>query len=63
VTAIQKPPDSQTSRILTLRVPVRLEQQLGALALRDANSLSATVRRLIALGIRAESLTEPEHRG
>ena len=55
--------DSQVSRILTLRVPARLEQQLGAVAVRDANSLSATVRRLIAIGLRADSDAERERRG
>jgi hypothetical protein len=43
------------SRIVTLRVPERLERQLEAAAQRDGNPLSATIRRLICAGLRAES--------
>lgn len=43
-------------RIVTIRLPNTLERQLTVIAQRDANGLSATVRRLLSLGIRTETL-------
>ncbi len=44
-----------SSRIITIRLPHTLDQQLATIAERDANTVSGTVRRLIRLGIRTES--------
>lgn len=43
-----------TSRILTVRIPSRLEDQLKLIARRDANSVSAALRRLLMIGLRME---------
>lgn len=50
------------SKVISLRVPAQLERQLEALAARDANSVSATARRLISIGIRSEQ-SEADRRG
>jgi len=39
------------SRTIAFRVPNRLERELEALARREGNPLSATVRRLVSLGL------------
>jgi Arc/MetJ-type ribon-helix-helix transcriptional regulator len=44
-----------TSRIISVRVPEHLERQLEALAQRDANSVSATVRRLLSYAVSREA--------
>ena len=46
--------DSASTRIFPFRLPRDLEQQLRAVAAREHNTLSATVRRLISVGLRAE---------
>ena len=57
-------PDAPTisSKIISLRIPAHLEQQLEALASRDHNSLSATARRLISIALRSEQ-EEADRRG
>lgn len=47
-------PQANHSRILTIRFPSGLQEQLEALANRDANSISSVVRRLVTAGLRAE---------
>lgn len=42
------------SRIIAVRFPVTLERQLEAIATRDSNTVSATLRRLVSIGLRAE---------
>ena len=48
------PDDAALGGRLQLRVPGHLEAQVTSIAKRDANSVSATIRRLLALGIRTE---------
>ena len=45
------------SRTIAFRVPERLERELSALAEREGNPLSATVRRLVSLGLDNERRT------
>ena len=47
-----------TSRTISFRAPEHLEKQLEALAARDANSVSATVRRLVASALRSAEADE-----
>jgi hypothetical protein len=49
------PTPSTKSKIVAVRMPDCLEKQLGAIAERDSNSISATVRRLLTIGLRVES--------
>lgn len=39
-------------RVVSIRIPPQIEQRLEALAVRDANSVSAVVRRLLATALR-----------
>lgn len=55
-------PTPDVSRVFTFRIPSHLEQQLESLARRDANTVSATVRRLITLGLRTELRTGDQDR-
>ena len=58
------PTPSLESKIVAVRMPARLERQLGVIAERDSNSISATVRRLLMIGLRSESRTsEASDRG
>ena len=43
-----------SERRMQLRLPGDLYQQLRALAQQDASTISAVVRRLLAVGVRAE---------
>ena len=55
-------PDTDTaSRTIAFRVPVRLERELEALARREGNPLSATVRRLVSLGLDNERRNDRPH--
>ena len=57
------PTDEQApSKTLSLRVPAHLEQLLKTIAARDANGVSATIRRLLAAGLRSEQ-QKSERRG
>lgn len=42
-------------RTIAFRVPDSLEKQLQTIAARDSNSISATARRLLMVGLRAET--------
>jgi hypothetical protein len=46
------------SKIISLRIPAHLEQQLAVIAARDSNSVSATARRLISSALRSEGEQE-----
>jgi hypothetical protein len=39
--------ESSTSRIYSIRIPDQLDREVNSIAARDANGLSATVRRLL----------------
>jgi hypothetical protein len=56
-------PAQTSDRIYTLRLPKQLDRQVEAVAVRDGNPLSATIRRLISLGLRAEESAANERRG
>jgi hypothetical protein len=45
---------SDANQIVAIRLPNQLREEVEAVARRDANKLSATLRRLISLGLRAE---------
>lgn len=45
---------SRTTTIVAFRAPQSLDRELKALALREGNPLSATVRRLIRVGLDSE---------
>jgi hypothetical protein len=55
----RNPPDG---RIFHLRIPPNLEAHLRQIADRDANPVSATMRRLLAVAVRAE-LAEQRREG
>ena len=45
-------PETETAaRTIAFRVPERIERELEALPQREGNPLSATVRRLVSLGL------------
>jgi predicted DNA-binding protein len=43
-----------TTKTISFRVPARLERELQAVAHREGNPLSATVRRIVSAGLRSE---------
>jgi Arc/MetJ-type ribon-helix-helix transcriptional regulator len=47
-------PTETASRVISVRLPERLERQVEQLAARDANSVSATVRRLLSAACERE---------
>jgi hypothetical protein len=48
------------SRIFAVRFPPGLQRELETIAQREANSFSATVRRLVTIGLRAEQSRRQE---
>jgi hypothetical protein len=58
------PTPTLATKIVAVRMPPRLERQLGAIAERDSNTVSAVVRRLLTIGLRCESRSsEADDRG
>jgi hypothetical protein len=54
MSAPARPAPSRLTKYLGIRVPAQLEQQLSDIAARNHNSVSATIRRLVANAIREE---------
>jgi hypothetical protein len=46
--------DGKVSSIVAFRMPANLEQEITAIAQRDHNTVSSTLRRLLASALRVE---------
>jgi hypothetical protein len=51
------------TRVLYVRVPTQIEQQVNALANRDGNTISSVVRRLLVEALRVERAREARDAG
>jgi hypothetical protein len=56
------PETENATKTISFRVPARLERELEAIANREHNSISATIRRIVSVGLRSER-QEIERRG
>ena len=55
-----RPPNDGYLRTFAIRVPARLQREIEALAVRDVTTLSATLRRLVVIGLRSEQRRDAE---